>query len=288
MTSVVCWINRESRSGESVWAVSDSRLTRPNSSPNSYTVLTDNCPKLFSIPLCVKSPDRPFDIDGSKLFSFGVGFAGNLTIATNVIEMLRRTLGRLTNFNPNLEPGDYKTAAPSLSEIALLTKFFAEKYIASLGVSAVSHAQVGCEFIIFGFCLKENRNKIIKLTNCDNPIVVDIDSGNCELVILGDRKGEIEESIVEIKTAYDESHLKWHRAPYYALYKRIRGEVSQTIGGYLQLCRSSCGITLVDDFMSLDDGNFTISNAGISVSEYSETIGGFSLRPYSCMSLPED
>ncbi|WP_063659634.1 hypothetical protein [Aliivibrio fischeri] len=46
MTSIAIWLNREE--GDSIWAASDSKLTG-----NQLSTMSENCPKLFSIPVQV-------------------------------------------------------------------------------------------------------------------------------------------------------------------------------------------------------------------------------------------
>ena len=83
MTAIACWINREEH--ESIWVVSDSRITQQNST------LTDHCPKLFSIPVSVIRKSDTYRIYPQKILELGFGFAGSTMIGINVKEMLKKS-----------------------------------------------------------------------------------------------------------------------------------------------------------------------------------------------------
>lgn len=120
MTAIACWINCEEL--ESVWAVSDSRITQPTS-PLQVSPLTDHCPKLFSIPVfAIRSTDL-FRMSPQKILEFGFGFAGSTVIGINVKEMLALSLSQLHEIgNSNSESQLPTETYPSLYEISLLAK----------------------------------------------------------------------------------------------------------------------------------------------------------------------
>lgn len=91
MTAIACWLNREE--GESIWAVSDSRITQHES------VMTNHCPKLFSIPVSVIRSNDIYRLSPEKIMEFGFGFAGGTMIGINVKELLAVSLSSLHEVN---------------------------------------------------------------------------------------------------------------------------------------------------------------------------------------------
>ncbi len=285
MTAIACWINREEH--ESVWAVSDSKITQQGSTLINY------CPKLFSIPVSViRSTDR-FRMHPQKIFEFGFGFAGSTMIGINVKEMLAVSLSQLNEVsNSNLEHEIPSEMYPSLEEIASLTKSIAEKYMYDLGQSFPNLVQT--EMVIFGFCKRTQTHKIIKLNNTPStPNILTIEyyehltSG--EPVLLGDQKEAFHEYINTTRLRFTSETINWWRAPFIALNNWINHNTVNTIGGYIQLSIANELGAKVSFLTNIQSDSISMSYAGINITEsFSYTLGGFILMPMSGMSLPDE
>lgn len=285
MTAIACWFNREE--GDSIWAVSDSRITQQNSR------LTDHCPKLFSIPVSVIRSSDVYRIHPQKIFEFGFGFAGSTMIGINVKEMLAVSLARLHEIENNNPEQQISTETfPSLNEIALLTKNIAEQYMSDIGQSFPQAVRI--QMIIFGFCWRTQTYKIIKLNNSvEHPAnlhiedIQDLSTGTP--VLLGDNLHELSDFIENTKQQFTPNTINWWRTPFIALNNWINQETVNTIGGYIQLVRSHPFGTRVSFLTNLNENIIRTSYAGINTTEsFGPTIGGFILMPMDGMSLPEE
>lgn len=283
MTAIACWINREEN--ESIWAVSDSRITQFNST------LTDHCPKLFSIPVSVIRNTDVYRIFPQKIMDFGFGFAGSTMIGINVKEMLTVALSTLheigdsTNEQPI--PSDIY---PSLYEIALLAKNIGEKYMFDIGQFFPDSVRI--EMVIFGFCRKTQTYKIIKLKNSiEAPANIQVE--DCQNlssgtpVLLGDRQQEFSEFIENTRQRFDFDTINWWRTPFIALNNWINQGAVSTIGGYIQLTLANSFRTKNSFLTNLEPNAISMSHAGINTTDsFGATIGGLILMPMGGMSLP--
>ncbi|WP_256844213.1 MULTISPECIES: hypothetical protein [unclassified Pantoea] len=287
MTAIACWLNSEE--GESIWAVSDSRITQHES------VMTNHCPKLFSIPVSVIRSSDTYRLFPERIMEFGFGFAGGTMIGINVRELLAVSLSQLHEINfcdvqqqPRLPYSSY----PSLYEIATLTKEIAEKLILDVGQS-FPHS-VATEMIIYGFCFRTQSHKIIKIYNTpSNPVnlviedCLNLTSG--VPVVLGDRKQQFQDHIEMTRRRFDSGTLNWWRAPFIALNNWIRHETVNTIGGHIQFAMAN-RIGTKNLFMSHADANsFDMTYAGINTtSDQRYSIGNLIILPMIGMTLPEE
>lgn len=288
MTAIACWINREEN--ESVWAVSDSRITQ-FTSPQQVSPLTDHCPKLFTIPVSIIRSADNFRIFPQKIFEFGFGFAGSTVIGINVKEILALSLSQLNevgNHHPGqqLPPETY----PSLYEIAVLAKTIAEQYMHDLGQYFPSSVKI--EMVIYGFCKKTQAHKIIKLNNSSaTPAVInivdceDLDSGNA--ILLGDRQSEFREIIEATRQRFIFDTINWWRSPFIALNNWINQSSVDTIGGYIQLSFAGILGARISFLTNINTNVISMTHAGINTTEsFGTTIGQFILMPMQGMSLP--
>ncbi|EFE55470.1 hypothetical protein PROVRETT_05759 [Providencia rettgeri DSM 1131] len=285
MTAIACWMNKES--AESVWAVSDSRITQQNSP------LTNHCPKLFSISVSVIRSADILRIRPQKIFEFGFGFAGSTMIGINVKEMLAVSLSQLHEIgNGNPEHELPSETYPSLYDIALLTKNIAEKYMHDLG--QFFPKSVKTEIVIFGYCKKTQSHKIIKLNNSPSHQATlniedcqGISSGNP--VLLGDHLDEFNQHIQSTKLRFTPNTINWWRAPFIALNNWINHNSVDTIGGYIQLSIASMLGAKILFLTDIQSDSIEMSHAGINITEsFSSTLGGFILMPMTGMSLPNE
>ncbi len=277
MTSIVCWRNVEQEKniswvmGDGLWAVSDTRVS------SNGSVMTDNCPKVYSISALTYDSSDIHRSNPKCLFRFGFGFAGSTLIGSNVKEMLSFFVGNLSEIHYYDKPDfPYEDKLPSLMEVAQLCKSLGDKYILSLGFSFPNSAR--CEFLIFGCCPKTKKYRTITLRNTpENPAELTIEevslSAN-EYLVLGDQKDRVSSKIDSLKESLIYESKKEGDAPIFAL-ASILEEDSGSIGGYLQLCIS----TIVDTkqfFISLDQNdkhNYQI--AGFNLMSELSMLGGF-------------
>lgn len=287
MTAIACWLNREE--GESIWAVSDSRITQHES------VMTNHCPKLFSIPVSAIRSNDTYRLFPERIMEFGFAFAGGTMIGINVRELLAVSLSQLHEINlcdvqqqQRLPYSSY----PSLYDIAILTKEIAEKLIMDVGQSFPG--SVGTEMIIYGFCFRNQSHKIIKIYNTpSNPInlviedCVNLTSGTP--VVLGDRKQQFQDYIEMTRRRFDTGTLNWWRAPFIALNNWIRQDTVNTIGGHIQFAMAS-RLGTKNLFMSHADVTpLDMTYAGINTtSDQRFTIGKLIIMPMIGMTLPEE
>lgn len=290
MTAIACWINREE--SESVWAVSDSRITQPTS-PQQLSPLTDHCPKLFAIPVSVIRSTDVCRILPQKILEFGFGFSGSTVIGINVKEMLALSLSQLNEIG-NSHPGQPLPSEtfPSLYEIAILAKKIAEQYMYDLGQYFPRSVRI--EMIIYGFCKRTQVHKIIKLNNsCATPAILniedceDLDSGRP--ILLGDRREELYELIETTKQSFTFDTINWWRSPFIALNNWINQNAVDTIGGHIQLSHADNIGTRISFLSNINANSISMTHAGINTTEsFGTTIGQFILMPMQGMSLPNE
>lgn len=286
MTSIICWKNKEENTditwllGDGLWVVSDTRVS------NGSSVMTDNCPKVFSIS--AHSYDKS-DIQRSNpkcIFRFGFGFAGSTLIGSNVKEMLSFYVGNLSELHYYDQPDyPYEDKLPSLIDIAILCKQLGEKYIRSMGVCFPKSAR--CEFLVFGLCPKLKKYRTITLRNTpDAPSIIEVKEVNIEeqdYLVLGDKKGQVLEKINEAKTELDSKGKSTNYAPLVALSNAI-DDTFDTIGGYVQLCISNQIDTKVYFLSSNEAHGHQI--AGFSLLDESVILGGFIVNVSSGIEMP--
>lgn len=288
MTAIACWINREEY--ESVWAVSDSRISQ-YTSPQQVSPLTNHCPKLFTIPVSVIRLEDIFRMSPQKIYEFGYGFAGSTVIGINTKEILALSLSKLHEVGNNhqgqkLPPETF----PSLYEVAVLAKKIAEQYMHDLGQYFPS--SVRTEMIIYGFCPKTQLNKVIKLSNSSaNPAVIEIVNfdrlGSEDVVLLGDRQTEFSELIEVTRNRFEFDTINWWRSPFIALNNWINKSSVDTIGGYIQLSYADILGARITFLNSVKNTDISMTHAGINTSDsFGTTIGQFILMPMQGMSLP--
>lgn len=283
MTAIACWLNSEEN--DSIWAVSDSRITQQNST------LTDHCPKLFSVPVSVIRSTDVLRIHPQKIFEFGFGFAGSTIIGINVKEMLAVSLSRLHEIGSSTPEQEipYETY-PTLNEIAILAKDIAEKFMRDVG--QLFPQSVRIEMLIFGFCLNTRSYKIVKLNNSSaTPGIIDIEDNQNLLsgrpIFLGDRQQELQEFIETTREQFSPNTINWWRSPFIALNNWINQETVNTIGGYIQMVTAFPFFARLSFLTDLNDNLFISSYAGINTTEsFGPTIGGFILRSMDGMTLP--
>ncbi|WP_246803237.1 hypothetical protein [Citrobacter pasteurii] len=283
MTAIACWLNREEN--DSIWAVSDSRITQQNST------LTDHCPKLFSIPVSVIRSSDVYRIQPQKIFEFGFGFSGSTIIGINVKEMLAVSLSRLHEMgNSNPEQEIPHETYPTLSDIAVLAKNIAEKFMHDVGQSFPQAVII--EMLIFGFCLNTRTYKIIKLSNSSvSPNTINIedhqDLSSGTPILLGNRQQELQEFIETTREQFAPNTINWWRSPFIALNNWINQGTVNTIGGYIQMVTAFPFFTRLSFLTNLNGNNVISSHAGINTTEsFGPMIGGFILMPMDGMSLP--
>lgn len=231
MTSIICWLNNDEYF-QGLWAVADSRVS------GSGGVLSDNAPKLFSVPVYCCEQNDWFRERPTKVLNPMFGFSGSTFIGLNVKEVLANYLGNLKELSYYGSPlPTFDERTPTMREIAELTKRIGEVYLHSVG--QLTPVAARCEFVIFGFCRKSNAFRAFTLTNSStSPTsitiaehVVSADS----FVILGDKKEEVGASLAAKRAEFIAGSSNWRRAPIIVMANLLRSDRVSTIGGHLQL-----------------------------------------------------
>ncbi|ELY1990385.1 hypothetical protein SL034_005535 [Vibrio harveyi] len=273
MTSIICWKNEEE--SESLWAVSDSRVTGNNGR------MTDNCPKLFKMEVKARSAEHLPHHEPELLFTFGFGFAGSTLVGMNVKEMLSQYLSSLTSLPTHNGQAPRK---PSLQDVANVAKSIAEKYISFLAVCYQDN--LGFEFTVFGFCHQSNQYKVFHARNeISRPLELQLNAvgvSNGQFLIIGDRKGEITDMISEFRETVAERTLNWWRAPFVCLASIVRDDSMETIGGYLQFVISS-RLGANTYFIASDN---EANMVGFDLFSQNIPLGDFFVMPQIGMSMP--
>jgi hypothetical protein len=281
MTSIICWRNQEETDG--IWAVSDSRVS------TGTCVMTDNCPKLFSICANTFLENDYFKLNPKRLFTFGFGFAGSTLIGTNVKEMLSMFVSNLSELQYYDAPDyPFEKKLPSLMDVADLCKVIAERYIHSMGQCFPKSTR--CEFVLFGYCIKNKTYTAIKLSNSpESPAEIsisEVDVSNGAYLILGDQKERIAEVIENTKVKFVHQSLNWWRSPFIALANVLREDDAGSIGGYLQFCLSNQLDTRLHFLTSSKE--FNAKYVGFQLFKDIHTLGGFSIQVPGGMTMPDE
>lgn len=231
MTSIVCWLN-EDVYFQGLWAVADSRVT------DAYGVLSDNVPKLFSIPVQYYLEDDYFHERPVRILCPTFGFSGSTFIGLNVKEVLANYLGNLRkiSYYGGSQPA-VEERTPALRELAELAARIGETYLRSVGQIAPGAAR--CEFILFGFCRKSNQFKSFRLFNCQaepaSIAIEDHDLDEDKFIILGDRKNIVKAMLEEKRAQFLRGSSNWQRAPIIVMADMLKSEGISTIGGHMQM-----------------------------------------------------
>ncbi|MFK0571556.1 hypothetical protein [Endozoicomonas sp.] len=226
MTSIVSWFNREGNG--TVWVVGDSKITDGGTNPS---MLLDSGAKIFSIPLICKQPStRGFFEDTYLQSKVGLAYAGSSLIGLNVQAAISTVFSNLNGMG----------LPPSMSELGEYTRMIAKNYIDTLAI--IKQEAALCEFLLMGYCHKTALYKICKIKpdfssgSFDMTLdVYDSQSANGNAIfILGDKKSDIENLIVNYRASLQEKNILWDRAPQAVLKEIIKEDTYSTIGGHLQ------------------------------------------------------
>jgi hypothetical protein len=232
VTSIIWWLNNDDYF-HGLWAVADSRVIA------SGGVLSDNAPKLFSVPVYCYGQDDWFHERPIKILNPMFGFAGSTFIGLNVKEMLANYLENLKelSYYGGTVP-TFEERTPTIREIADLTKRIGEIYLHSVG--KLTPAAARCEFVLFGFCRKSDEFKVFTLSNSPgNPATITIAEHGVsagDFLILGDKKEEVGAALAAMRAQFVAGLSNWRRAPITVMANILRSEEGiSTIGGHLQL-----------------------------------------------------
>jgi len=279
MTAILCWINRECNN-EMLWAAADSRISNPNQN-SGVSPLTDNCPKLFSIPILAgdkhESPKQ-------QLYTVGFAYAGSTLIGLATKEIVARILGNLIESNFVDKLGNLVKAEtipvpfkiPSLLEVANLVSKIGGRYLMEMGQYYTNLAIA--EFSVFGYCLRSASYLAYKITrqshnNCAFE-VSRIQILNGEILQLGDNQKIIKDRIAAIRSKLDNNLSEWHRAPIKALSEAINEkEQSSSIGGYTQI--TICTPVGITEFQMFKEKDQKPSFFGFDIENDLGSLGGF-------------
>lgn len=267
MTSVVIWLNKENESGANIWGVADSRITHQTQSGIKRSL--EIFPKLYELELKIST--HVLRLNYSKIHSYGMAIAGNVTLCMAVKNVVDFLFGHLSITHEYEE----KSPAKLLEQFTTLNQFddnlrsrlptmeHVINVIQNVANQVMySHVQNTCnrpekfEIAIYGYCIKENRFKAFNVIletlndtdfqnqketfNCFNSriekIVFDENSDDIQYLLLGDKKEQISELINEKMNNEDRSNnLKYWRIPNEVIRSIVDEEnYMATIGSYAQ------------------------------------------------------
>ncbi|MBD2692416.1 hypothetical protein [Anabaena catenula] len=231
MTTVVCWLNKD-RGVNKIWAVSDTRISRSNtsSSGNDYSILLDSGAKLF--PLYIKCRNiMSFEDKAYFEHTIGMAYAGSSLIGLNLYATL---VYLLQNCSSN------EGAVPSILDIANFAATLLKRMIREVG--EINPTGASCELAIFGFCHVSSEFKIIHLDpdTKDNTLDIVVTEENTlddnHLLLLGDKRKEIRQLIENKRAEYVKNEFSWWYSPKEVIESLIEEEKFNTIGGAIQTC----------------------------------------------------
>lgn len=158
MTSILAWPNQEN-GNPSVWVVADSRITQKISN-KSFQRLTDAAVKIFSVPITIKKPDKAgFYNNIYHSQKIGFCYAGSSLVALNVYATIAALLSGIIGFHDK--------DIPSLCDYTEMIAKVLKKSIISVGENFNGSTAVEKSFVealVVGYCFKENKLKVYKLS----------------------------------------------------------------------------------------------------------------------------
>lgn len=268
MTSVVIWLNRENDGNGHIWAVADSRIT--HQTENAVKRSLEIFPKLYELELKVST--HVLRINYSKIHSYGLAIAGNVTLCMAVKNVVDFLFGHLsiTHEHEDSSPDSLSkqfTEVNELNEI-LRSRLPVMEHVVNIVQNVASqvmysHVQNTCnrrekfEIAVFGYCIKDRKYKAFNIVsetlndldfkskkddfNCFNSYVerVEFDeaSDDIQFLLLGDKKERISDLIHEKIAESDKAHkLKYWRVPAEIIRSIVDEEnYMSTIGSYAQI-----------------------------------------------------
>ncbi|WP_345197071.1 hypothetical protein [Kistimonas scapharcae] len=263
------WFNAENNG--SVWVVGDSLITRGS---GDYTTLIDSGAKIFAVPLICKAPDESNFFGRTVLDTkIGLAYAGSSLVGLNIYAVL-------STIFPNLVAIE-GSRPPSIEDLGSYAKMISKSYIQSL--AQITPDSAPCELSIMGFCSSTGLYKIchiypdfssgsfdMSMTTYSNE-----DSKDDFVLLLGDRKSEIESLIKSKRDSITEKDITWYRAPQHVLNQLVSNNTYGSIGGYLQQ-----GLCFGRDFTITSR---LISNNGTFLSHLGFDVTGDASRVGSCI-----
>ena len=270
MTSVVIWLNKENDGNANIWGVADSRITHKTQSGINRSL--EIFPKLYELELKVST--HVLRLNYSKIHSYGMAIAGNVTLCMAVKNVVDFLFGHLSISHEYEETSSDKlleqfTAVNQFSE-NLRSRLPMMEHVVNVIHNVAhqvmySHVQNTCnrpekfEIAIYGYCIKENKYKAFNviletlndeefkirkdISNCFNSriekLVFDESSEDIQYLLLGDRKEQISELIKEKVEISDKSNrLQYWRIPNEVIRSIVDEEnYMPTIGSHAQTIR---------------------------------------------------
>ncbi|GAM32119.1 hypothetical protein P23_2640 [Acinetobacter calcoaceticus] len=293
MTSVVIWLNRGNDGNSQISAVADSRIT--HQTDNGVKRSLEIFPKLYELELKVST--HVLRINYSKIHSYGLAVAGNVTLCMavkNVVDFLFGHLSITHDHEDSLPDNVSKqfTEVNVLNEI-LRSRLPVMEHVVNIVKNVAnqvmySHVQNTCnrrekfEIAVFGYCIRDRKYKAFNIVsetlsdvdfkskkddfNCFNSYVERLEfeeaSDDIQFLLLGDKKEQISKLINEKIAESDKTHkLKYWRIPAEIIRSIVDEEnYMSTIGSYAQT------ITVNDKFCRVGGG--ATKNTGLQYFGY--------------------
>ena len=213
MTAIAIWLTKEAES--TIYAVGDTRYTSL-SDPKQIT--SNNAPKMFEITVkCFDAASEPHSI-----FSFGLAFAGSVSIALNTLSCIQVIFSKLEC---------KESVLPTLEALSNKVLKVLKYYIGCACNMENNHKSV--EIGIFGYCEESEKLKIFHIKNC-NPDITEIPDN--DFLLLGSKIKEISEQIKQNKIKYPNCvDLEPGLTIKDIVERKGKTEGYETIGGDLQM-----------------------------------------------------
>lgn len=237
MTCIMIWRNREPNQDD-IWAVADTRVSKDES--GSYA-LTDEAPKLFSVPVRCFKPPATGGFFSEKCYdgSIGLAFAGSTLLAHSTVLAVSPLLGSLATLG----------ALPNLSEIASFVAMFLKRYTLDVNQTTAIGKPSLSEMAVFGRSPADGGLQIFTIRPSLESAPFDLDVAKFDhnqadsVLYLGDHKAKINMHVKSEREKHTVGDLAWWRAPHSVLKRIVQEAVYSSIGGSEQL-----GITRGQNF----------------------------------------
>jgi len=230
MTAIACYPQRENEQLY-IWAVGDSRVTRKNG--DGWSILHDHAIKIFSVPFTVVAPNKEgFFQQVVYHGSFGYCYSGSSLTGLNTYAAIANLIRKIATVDAN--------RLPNLGDIASFIQKVLHRYILAYGVLAAEQAV--CECSVLGYCPDSKRLRMFTIMpNIPNQYTFELLLEESDvavdetLVLLGDKKDEIKDIIVDERSQHSIYSINWWRSPWRGIQRAIDSNAYDTIGGQIQL-----------------------------------------------------
>ena len=185
MSTVVVWRNSENENSPTIWAVADTRYSRPGTNQSGRFITTDYGPKLFEIDVIVAASSSSGMFDQIVHYQkIGLGFAGAALAALCIYSSVSRMLSNLASPFGDL---------PSMEDMHFAVSEIARSYTTPIG------NQNAIAFCSVGHCFKSGRDEVFltEIPHSGSEQTRRVILEQEKLLLLGSHQQEIRQMIQE-------------------------------------------------------------------------------------------